>query len=39
MENEKIDFVYVGLPYDLYEGGCYDDCEEYGDCSPQCTGE
>lgn len=27
------------LPVAVSEGGCYDDCGKYGDCSPKCEGE
>ncbi len=38
MEKE-IQFTLIGQPDYVYEGGCYDDCEEYSDCSPKCEGE
>lgn len=36
---EEISFVYIGEPSFLFESGCYDQCDEYGDCSPMCQGE
>ena len=38
MEKE-IQFTLIGQPDCICEGGCYDNCGEYGDCSPQCEGE
>lgn len=39
MIEKEIQFIFIGQPYYMCEGGCYDQCGEYDDCSPQCTGE
>lgn len=38
-EQKEIEFVSIGYPELTCENGCYDQCGEYGDCSPQCQGE